>query len=273
LPVKRFLFWNINRKPLADTVADLADVHGTDVLVLVESITDPATMLGRLNKGSVRGGFHLSLGNSPAITIYTRFSREFIVPLDESDRTSIRLINLPALPQFLLVAAHLPSKLHWSAESQSFECMNLARRIVAQEDIVGHRRTVLIGDLNMNPFEAGVVGAGGLNAVMSRQIAARGIRTVQGQEYPFFYNPMWCHFGDAVIDTAGSYFYESAEHVSYYWHLFDQVLIRPELATRFDGKALKILTTTPSGPLIRPDGRPDNTRFSDHLPIVFELDL
>lgn len=45
---------------------------------------------------------------------------------------------------------------------------------------------------------------------------------------------MWNHFGDAKSSTAGSYYYDSAEHVNYYfWDMFDQVLIRPELAERF----------------------------------------
>ena len=103
------------------------------------------------------------------------------------------------------------------SESQAFECMKLDTQIAREEDQAGHRRTVLLGDLNMNPFEPGLVGAGGLNAVMSRQIASRATRTVQGTEYRFFYNPMWGHFGDRRNHTAGSYFYASSEHVSYYW--------------------------------------------------------
>ena len=36
LPTTRFLFWNINRKPLVSAVAELADIHRTDVVVLAE---------------------------------------------------------------------------------------------------------------------------------------------------------------------------------------------------------------------------------------------
>jgi hypothetical protein len=58
---------------------------------------------------------------------------------------------------------------------------------------------VLVGDFNMNPFQEGVVAANGLNAVMARRVAARRrTRVVQEREYPFFYNPMWGHFGDVV---------------------------------------------------------------------------
>jgi hypothetical protein len=273
LPAKKFLLWNINRKPLGDTVADLADEHAADLVVLLESKISPATMLGLLNMRPRRGGFHLTAGLSAAVTVFTRFSRDFIEPVFESDRVSIRKLSLPALPEILVAAVHFPSKLYWTSVSQGFECTELARQIEIEENHAGHRRTVLLGDFNMNPFEPGLVAAGGLNSVMSRQIAARQERTVQGRDYRFFYNPMWSHFGDAGTNTAGSYFYESSEHVSYFWNIFDQVLIRPELAEAFDTNRLKILTKTRTGSLTRPDGRPDGTLFSDHLPIVFELIL
>jgi len=125
----------------------------------------------------------------------------------------------------------------------------------------------------MNPFEPGLVGAAGLHSVMSRQVAARGSRTVQGNEYQFFYNPMWNHFGDANGGTAGSYYYDDAQHVNYFWNVFDQVMLRPELAERFDPSRLYILTSAGTRPLVRTDGRPDSTNASDHLPIVFELEF
>ena len=68
--------------------------------------------------------------------------------------------------------------------------------------------------------------AGGLHAVMSRRVAARSTRTVQRQKYKFFYNPMWNYVGDNG-DACGTHYFESGEHLCYYWHLFDQVLICP----------------------------------------------
>jgi hypothetical protein len=229
-------------------------------------------MLRALNRDH-KNGFHFSAGVSKAVLIFTGFSRDFLRPAFESDRVSIRRLALPARHELLLAVAHLPSKLHWSDDSQAFECTELARQIMVEEDKGGHRRTVLVGDLNMNPFEAGVVAANGLHSVMSRRVAGRRVRTVQGREYRFFYNPMWAHFNDAGSDTAGSYYYDNAEHVNYFWNMFDQVLIRPELAERFDSNQLRIVTSVGTRSLVRSDGRPDDTQFSDHLPIVFELNF
>jgi exonuclease III len=271
LPVTKFLFWNINRKPLAELVADLAEIHEIDVVLLAECATDSSAVLRALNRKTGTGFHHPKPGLCRRVVVFTRFSREFLQPVFASKRISIRRLTLPARKPVLLVAAHLPSKLRWSGESQASECGVLARQIAAEEQKAGHQRTILVGDLNVNPFEAGVVSAAGLNSVTSRRVASRGTRTVQGRKYKFFYNPMWSHFGDAKSDTAGSYYYDAGEHMNHYWNLFDQVLLRPELAERFDPSRLNIVKSVGSVSLVKEDGRPEGASASDHLPLVFEV--
>jgi hypothetical protein len=266
------LFWNINRKPLAPVIADQAHDQQVDLLVLVECNIESHVLLAALN-GMGRSDFHLAAGLSRGIRILIRFSRDFLRPVFESDRVTIGSLLLPARSEILLCVAHLPSKLHQTNIDQLFNCTELAGRIAAEEDKVGHQRTILVGDLNMNPFEAGVVTASGLHAVMSREVASRQSRTVQGHKYRFFYNPMWNHFGDASSDTAGSYFYDASKQLSYFWNVFDQVLIRPELATKFDPARLQILKSVGTRSLVSGNGRPDTKQYSDHLPIVFDLDF
>ncbi len=137
----------------------------------------------------------------------------------------------------------------------------------------GHRRTILMGDLNMNPFEAGMVGArGGLHAVMSRRVAARSERTVQSEKYPFFYNPMWNHLGDSG-NTGGTFYYENSEPVCYFWNMYDQVLLRPDLLDGFEPEQVRIVSEVRGVSLLQDDGRPDKEMASDHLPVVLELNF
>jgi len=180
---------------------------------------------------------------------------------------------LPARQPVLLAAVHFPPKPRPSDESMRVECEELARQIDLQEQQAGHRRTIVVGDFNMNPFETGLVSGAGLSSVMSRQVASRETRKVQGRDYRFFYNPMWSHFGDATSHTAGSYYYDASDHINYYWHIFDQVLLRPELANRFDPSSLSILKSIGPDSLVKPNGRPDTTNGSDHLPIVFGVEF
>jgi hypothetical protein len=192
----KFLFWNLNRKPLQQSVVRLAFRHDVDVLTLAECVIPPAEMLETLNRD--KHLYHLPWSACEKIAIYTRFPAQFIEPVAEDIRYTFRRIALPARIEFLLGAVHFASKLNWSDESQLAESVVFASGICHAERQVGHSRTVLAGDLNMNPFDKGMVSAAGLNAVMTTQLAIRRTRTVQGWQYSFFYNPMWGRFGDTT---------------------------------------------------------------------------
>lgn len=227
------------------------------------------TVLTHLNAAHVR--YELWPGLCDYLTFFAAFDAGFLVPAFESARVSIRRLALPARQEILLAAAHLPSRLHFSDESMIFECTNLARMIREQEVASGHQRTILLGDLNVNPFEVGVVGTGGLHAVMSRQVASRGSRTVQSREYDFFYNPMWGHFGDRSGGVPGTYYYDRAEHVTYFWNIFDQVLVRPALLSGLASDGVRVLTSAGGASLLGPGGLPNRSIGSDHLPLLTEL--
>src|SRR6185503_19075534 len=105
-----------------------------------------------------------------------------------------------------------------------------------------------------------------------RKVAERRTRTVQRREYPFFYNPMWSHFGDGNEGPSGTFYRNRSEHVTFFWNMFDQVLLRPELLSIFRNEDLKILSACGERSLLM-GGVPDARRASDHLPLLFRLDL
>ena len=105
---------------------------------------------------------------------------------------------------------HLSSKLHTRDDAQGARCVQLARDLVEQENKVGHSRTIIAGDFNMNPFEFGLAGAPGFNAAMTPTLAKRGTRLVESRPYRYFYNPMWNHFGDRGPNPPGTYFHKNS---------------------------------------------------------------
>lgn len=169
-----------------------------------------------------------------------------------------------------MAAAHLPSKVNFTEESLLVESVHLAQSINKVETSEGHARTILLGDMNMNPFEAGMIAAGGLHAVMSRKVAHRKTRTVQHHKYKYFYNPMWGHLGDNG-EAGGTFYYEGADSLCYYWNLYDQVLLRPALLNGFAPENVRIPTSIRGHSLLQEDGRPDKEMSSDHLPVMLEL--
>ena len=271
----RFLLWNLNGKPLEKTVANLARRHDVDVLILVECKTPVRKMLEALNSGSMalfRLPFSPDIGRKTVV--YTRFSEKFTKPVyEDGDRLVIWRLVLPIREDILLAAVHFRSKLHQSDDSQAHGCIELANIIRRMESEHRIDRTVVVGDLNMNPFEAGMVSAVGFNATSTRHVAERNNRVVDGRQYPFFYNPMWQCLGDRKNGPPGTYYYGNAEHVCYFWNVFDQVLIRPALLDRFRSEELEILTHDGENSLVSANGRPNHQTASDHLPIIFALDL
>jgi hypothetical protein len=237
--------------------------------MLAENIPGVADVLCELNT-SETANFHFNTGECERIDIFSKFTQAQMTPLHESDHITIRHLKPPTTDDLLLVAVHLSSKLHQSSESQAFEIPEIARDMVRMEDKIGHNRTVLVGDLNMNPFEMGLVTASGFNATMARKIAEKLKRTVNTRSFPFFYNPMWSLLGDASDGPPGSYYYSQSEHVAYFWHMFDQVLLRPDVLPMFQNDTLKIIDRVGELSLLNKNGIPDKS-ISDHLPILFQL--
>jgi hypothetical protein len=271
----RILFWNTKGLDNAPLLATLAREQRADLLILAEPGTDLISLLTELNTQEHRQFFpDSSLGLSERLQIFYRYDPSAIRIVRDTFDVAVRNIATPLHASVLLVAVHLPSKLYQKPEDQLISAPRFARIVAESEDQVGHTRTVAIGDFNMSPFEDGIVGAEGFHAIMDRRIALRNTRTVHGQTYRFFYNPMWATLGDRAGQPPGSYYYDSGAYINHFWHTFDQVLVRPELLEDLvPERDVRILSRANGTSLVREsDGRPDR-QISDHLPVLLNLEL
>lgn len=272
-----FLFWNLANAPLASSVARLAKRHHVDILILAECSIDQLHLTRILNANRTDRRTYAMAGYSVCdrVRVVSRFNQRYWRTLSESVHYSLRSLAVPARPELVIGAVHLPSKLHHGATSQTFEARQVADAVRREESKLQNENTILVGDFNMNPFDDGMVAAGGFHAAMSRDIASRGSRVVSGVNYPFFYNPMWGHLGDRYPGPAGTHYYAQSEHVAAFWHLFDQVLLRPALMESLVYDSIEILDHDGDVPLVVAQSkRPRRTATSsDHLPIKFSLEL
>lgn len=265
-----FLFWNLNKKQLGNEVASLCHKFSIDVLILAECEMDEVDLQLNLNTQGVGSSTYLAPpNNSPRLKFLTKLPHGCFLPLMDEGGISIWKVAPPVGVDFLLVGAHLRSKLHMSEHDQMFSATRVRSLIANAEDAVGHHRTVVIGDLNMNPFESAMVSAEGMHGVQDRQIAARGSRVVEGATRKFFYNPMWGRMGDNSSGPPGTYYKDMSDYVNYYWNTFDQVLLRPDLLDSFDDKDLIVISEVDNHPLL--SANRINKDFSDHLPIFLSL--
>jgi hypothetical protein len=277
-----FLFWNLmgrqktNWAARRDTVRDhlirMAITFDIDVFLFAESAFAPPDFTAALNE-AMGADFHSPPSYSRHIQLYTRLTPGSVEDqFNNSDgRLTIRRLTTPSRAEILLAVFHFQSRRNWAPGAQALQATVTQREISETEDLLGHRRTVLIGDFNMNPFDLGMVGAHALNAMMARDLVQNEGRTIAGQTYRVFYNPMWGHFGDRTQGPPGTHFYPSAGPESVYWNMFDQVLLRPDLMDSLT--ELRILDSDGERSLLTERGRPRSSTASDHLPILFRLDL
>jgi hypothetical protein len=192
--------------------------------------------------------------------------------VDRPGSLTIRRFDLQAAPSLLFSVVHLPSKVHWNPDDQSMNSPIIAADIRRVEKDLGHERTIVTGDFNMNPYEPGIAGRQGFSAVMTRRESGRATRTIQGREYPVFYNPMWKFFRDAPGLPSGSFYHRGSSPTSHPWNIYDQVLVRPSLA---DSVAeVDILSGDGSDSFVTSHGIPfHRPSMSDHLPLIFAINF
>lgn len=268
----RFLFWNLRKRPIIDVVGTIVADRAIDVVLLAEVPTSPAILAAELSREAQRP-YSWVISPSQRISIYVAFPSEWVKPIRDGGDLSMHHVRAPLFEDFLLAVVHLPSKLYASSEDQLLACVRAAKHVEEAEQKIGHRRTIVVGDFNLNPFEPGLTAADAFNAVMDKAIARRSFRVVQGVRRHFFYNPLWSRLGDTSVGPPGTYYYSSNAQTCYYWNTFDQVLVRPDLLSGLPDIELEVLTTTPARTLTTPEGHPSREGASDHLPMTFRLQL
>lgn len=162
-----------------------------------------------------------------------------------------------------------------SSVVQQEAARDVSLEIQLQERHQTCRDTLLIGDLNMNPWDPGMVMVSSFHGVMTQSLAtrlsARGGRRFRGERYPCFYNPMWGRLGDLTPGPGGTFFWEESAPDNHHWHMLDQALLRPSLLPRF--RDVQILDSDGQDSLLTPEGVASKSHISDHLPILLDLDI
>jgi hypothetical protein len=188
-----FLVWNVQRKALAGHVVRLVQSARVDVLLLIEK-PDPD---GGLSAILAANGFALVPARQ-RFGLYTRLdsaSFESVSPPEADERTDFWRFRLSETVSITLVAVHGPDRRNVDETARRLFFQRVHENVQAVEARAGHKRTVVVGDFNANPFEESVGGVQGLHAIPVRHVGGRDYRTVGRKDYEFFFNPMWSCYG------------------------------------------------------------------------------
>jgi endonuclease/exonuclease/phosphatase family metal-dependent hydrolase len=274
------VFWNIHGKRLFTQLTNIVGHYEVDLLMLAEcpgkkpeDREDYCLELAKHLATTTHQPYRCLNNPNGYVKFLTRLPKN-VLPKNPQDsgRVSSVIVQSEKLGKLLVVGVHLPS-LYKNIESNQRESIKKA-----SQDIIGLERkqrtiaTLVAGDFNSNPFSEALISASGFHAMPSKAIVAKGSRRIAKREYKFFYNPMWNFFGDQTPGPPGSYYYRQGGDVCYFWNIFDQVLIRPELLAHFHDGDVQILDNDDgSGSSLLKNGFPDKGIASDHLPLLFKV--
>ena len=280
-----FLFWNLQRgkgKRLGEALGRLGR-QNIDVFAFAEC---PAVeeVEARLNSEKDSKRFGVVPSEAGRVRFFSSLDDvAWFEPFSDyvSNRFTALELRLPNVDSLLLIGAHLDSPDTMSLAGRAEWARRLAVDVRRIESDLGQERTILVGDLNMNPFDGGLVDASALHSVMTRQLtlAVKGHSSRDG--YPPFYNPMWSCYGERAtrdsvpahgLGPAGTYFFSNTrDPANTFWNMYDQVLLRPSIMHNL--VHLEIVDSDGESSLLTREGRPRSNLYSDHLPVLFEVDF
>ncbi|WP_346677246.1 hypothetical protein [Erysipelatoclostridium sp. An173] len=260
----KVLFWNTYKNAdINSIIAELVAENNISIVVLAEYIAEIDDLLKIL---LLQYGLKMRLYDNCCDRITIIGKIKDVEMRFDNDHTSIQIIN----GKDILCCTHLNSKIYSDHDAQrQIHIEQLMREICNIEKDIHSENTIIVGDFNINPYDASCLDARYFHSLPVYEETKRKSRSVAGNEYAMFYNPMWRFLGDKK-QPYGTYYHNNSKSINTYWNLYDQVIIRPVLRDRFVDDSLKIVTETQSRYLIDSKGHPDKS-ISDHLPIIFEI--
>lgn len=259
----RFLFWNTKKNNVDDYILKIIREQRIDVFCAAEYSGNIESLCSELKAyKSFDEIFAPGCDRIKIIGNINDFSVSF-----QSTYYSMQLFR----NDYLLCFLHLPSRIYedsyFRREAVVTEIMEKVKEFEADSGI---DKIVITGDFNINPYEELCLRANKLHSIPYEFEAIRDKRIYCGKDYKMFYNPMWNFLGDQKFPF-GTYYLASSDAICPFWNIYDQVLIRPSLLSRFKKNELNIITHCENENLYDEQFHP-RKEISDHLPIVFELE-
>lgn len=259
----KLLFWNMNKKDNADLALTCMREEGVDIAAFAEF--SGTEFSGQPFKSS--GYRSMGYGGCDKVKVFARKSIEILECFEES-RFTVLPMKIGDI-YFIVAVAHLVDRMSSAdPEPRLVDIRKMMDVIHGYEAKASISKTIVMGDLNSNPYDKEMLLPNAFNAMLFKGIVRnKTTRTWCGDEYPFLYNPT-IHWLSEESENYGSFYY-SGDCTSPVWNCYDQALVSPELMDRINSYSyLRKIGDVDLIAKVRP-----NSKISDHLPLLVDIDL
>lgn len=283
-----FLTWNTGKKNnsfIADSLGKFQSEHQPSIIVLQECLSEyPNKILNDYDEVK----YPNSIGLNRRVRIFLKKATFELITLKTGINNKlvfIRLKNKKEEFEFNVAAVHLYSLFKTTERQQLWKNKALLDLVESfEKTIAKDDTTILIGDLNYNPYDVNLSDPYLFNALENRHlISLLNTSPKSTPEKSFWYNPTWNLLGDYDYHkkiprlSTGTYFYNSISEQPY-WRLLDSALIRPKLMNKVNFEHTEIVTEINGKKLIKSYilGKNESIiidEFSDHLPLKLTLNI
>lgn len=248
-----YLFWNTHKNiDINPILRDLITENCISIVVLAEYTADINDLIRLLYDSGVIME-HIPTVGCDRIHILGRIDFH-IEPQLQTDYASIQVIGRDTI----LCCVHLNSQIYSDHVSRrEIVIEQIINDILKLENGLNTTNTIIVGDFNINPYDNSCVNARYFHGIPIYEDAMRESRNIAGKEFRMFYNPMWNFLGD-FKEPYGTYYRSAADTFNPYWHIYDQVIIRPSLRSRFVDGNLKIITGSANVSLLDKNKHPNH---------------
>ena len=297
-----FLYWNTeNKDSKEDVLEGILKTHSIDIIILGESKKGLSNGFCKVNdlielvllsgeREELRMRLYYKHKHDLAFRHLNNFSdsEEKEIIMHETidtiliQRTIKRIARVVQLEmtinneKYLLSCIHFPSKNNQDEVSQLQTAYNY-KKYILEKNADYNQKVIIVGDFNMNPFDAGMIEPHGFYA-LNHQDLIRDNVTFQHSPETMLYNPCWWLMGDyhpknSSIKVSGSHYFKSAPSKKLYWHLFDQVLISKNMIDHFNYDDLEVLEIEEILQELKSKKTREQAIYADHLPIMYSLNF
>ncbi|MGN7854279.1 hypothetical protein [Exiguobacterium sp. 22311] len=296
----KFLFWNVNRKNMSELIISMVLNLDIDVIVLaefpqksksinqgseskesIEEFIDIKEFTKKL-KDVTKKNFKSRFISGQKIVLIDNFENELVLSSKEDKRMSYCKYEINN-KKFMITGVHLRDKYN-NDVTDLYEDAHF-QRLLVDTDAEDINKIIVVGDFNMNPFEKGMMGFSGFNAIFSKEevIYHPEGRTFFGNSKTFYYNASWEAYN--YKETLGTYYYDqSSSSYNPYWNMFDQALFSADLINSYVPGSFSIINEIEALNISLLKNKRSKTSknqkkvinsedYSDHLPITFEVNL